>query len=120
MISPRSRDRAGVPTRRARAIRTRPIVAGEVVKLVPDDGLAYDYLTFRSPSGFIGLAPIDGNSYRLWVPEVGAWTYRWGDGSEHLLEVIESTAAPAAIVRDQAAVDTSLLPSASLFRRPMY
>lgn len=107
-------------TRPARAIRTRPITRGEVVRLVPDDGREHQYLTFKSPSGFIGLAPIDGNSYRLWMPEVGTWTYRWGDGPEHLLEVVEATTAVASIVVDQPVIDPSMLPPAMLVRRPRY
>lgn len=95
---------------------TRQLTRGDTIRLSPDDGRTHDYLTFKTPSGIIVLAPVEHGSVKVWLLESGTWTYRWGDGEEQVLEVGEPR--PVALGVDTLVIDPASLPGLSLARRP--
>lgn len=59
---------------------------GEVVRVFSPDATDR-VLVVKAPSGIKVEFP-PGRSNRVWVPQIGTWTYDWGDGLDGAIEVV--------------------------------
>lgn len=85
---------------------------GDVVR-VRRHVLSSKRIIVTAPDGSVFSFPADRNSFELWVPQVGAWTFRWDDE----IDVRQIDVAEAVVIEDEDAREPLDLPSGRIFSR---